>query len=40
MNSQLFWNVIANVYEDIILLICGIYGIVLIMREIRKTKLK
>lgn len=33
-------SVIFNVYEDIILLICGIYGIVLITREIRKTKLK
>lgn len=33
-------SVIFNVYEDIILLICGIYGVVLITREIRKTKLK
>ncbi|WP_242859743.1 DUF6064 family protein, partial [Clostridium paraputrificum] len=33
-------SVIFNVYEDIILLICGVYGVVVITREIRKTKLK
>ncbi len=33
-------SVIFNVYEDIILLICGMYGIVLIVREIKnKTKI-
>ncbi len=33
-------SVAFNVYEDIILLICGIYGIVLIEREIKnKTKI-
>lgn len=32
-------SVIFDVYEDLILLICGIYGIILIVREIRKTKL-
>lgn len=33
-------SVIFNVYEDIILLICGVYAVVVITREIRKTKLK
>lgn len=32
-------SVIFNVYEDLILLTCGIYGIVLLAGEIRKSRI-
>ena len=32
-------SVIFNAYEDIILLICGIYGIILFVDEMRKSKM-
>lgn len=31
-------SIIFNAYEDIILLICGLYGIILLINEIRKNK--
>ena len=32
-------SVVFNAYEDIILLACGLYGIVLFVREVKQSKL-